>query len=409
MISIDSAIDLVSQYCQLLGNELVALNDARGRIVADGIIAGEASPPFTKSLVDGFAVNSTEFALESVQLPVSEILVAGDSQMPHLQKGTAIKIMTGAPIPEGADCVVMVEQTETQKIDGAEFVVIHARDVKTGGNVLPRASVVSANDVILDTGEPVTESAIGALAEFGKQNVNVVCKPHVSVLTTGNEVVDCSQPINHAQIRNSNGPMLCSHLRSRGCEVFDLGIAGDNRQNLTERIARGLSSNILLLSGGVSAGVLDLVPGVLKDSGVKQVFHKVALKPGKPIWFGVYENADHRCLVFGLPGNPVSSLVCFLLFVAQAIKKLTRSNESMFSNAVLDSDFVVSGDRPACWPSLVAINENAKATVTPLVWKGSSDLLTASKANTFVFFPEPGITVKKGTVVKTINVRYPAR
>lgn len=408
MISIEKAIELVRQNCQPIQSESVDLAYALNRVAANDVISDEDSPPFTKSLVDGYAVCSSDFDLESMQLPVSRVLTAGEMQQEPFTKGTALQIMTGAPIPAGADCVVMVEHTTPQAIDGKDYVVIQTRDVKPGQNVLPKSSVVKSGDTILKKGDTVTASLTGALAEFGKSVLELVCEPKLAVMTTGNEIVDCSQPIEHAQIRNSNGPMLSALARARACHVTDMGIVGDDQTQLSNKISQALSNDILVLSGGVSAGVLDLVPAVLQEKNVKQVFHKVALKPGKPIWFGVFEQDDHRCLVFGLPGNPVSSLACFLLFVGLAIKEITRSNQPMFSSAILGEDFQVSGNRPTYWPSHVQINEQGIAIAHPLPWKGSSDLLTASHANAMLFFPQPGVPIKQGTIMTTLWDRLPA-
>jgi molybdopterin molybdotransferase len=402
MITVEEAINLVRQHCIEMDSEPVPLAELPGRICASDVTSDECSPPFTKSLVDGFAVRSAEFDGSPRTLPIRNVIVAGQHSQATLPPDAAVQIMTGAAIPEGADCVVMIEETTQQSSAGQQQVTIDATHVKAGRNVLPRASVVDIGATLLGAGEMITGPMVGALAEFGKANGNVVHQPTLSVLTTGNEIVDHASSIRDAQIRNSNGPMLGAMAKSQGCVVTDLGIAGDDRELIKSKILSALASDIVVISGGVSVGILDLVPEVLSSLGVRQVFHKVALKPGKPVWFGIHENGNQRCLVFGLPGNPVSALVCFLLFVAEAIQQMTKSTLQRYSHGVLAKDFPVRGDRPTFWPCRIERSEQAQIVVHPLTWKGSSDLLTASKADAFAYFAEAGTTYQKDRVVKIL-------
>jgi molybdopterin molybdotransferase len=264
-------------------------------------------------------------------------------------------------------------------------VAILQSPVKPGQNITRRAVSLARGQTVLETGKLLRPIEIGLLAEVGRSSVNVIPPPHVSILATGNELVSPSAAPGPAQIRNSNGPMLTALARSAGAEATDMGFARDNESDLRRAIESGLSHDCLVISGGVSAGVLDLVPKILDQLGVTQVFHKVNLKPGKPVWFGVLVNSSAKTtLVFGLPGNPVSSLVCFELFVRPAIQKLRGLAPTGLKKqtARLATDHPQRGDRPTYWPAAICEGE-----VMPLPWKGSGDLRTLTDANCLAFFP----------------------
>lgn len=218
------------------------------------------------------------------------------------------------------------------------------------------------------------------MAEVGRSIVSVFCQPRVSILTTGNELVGIGEMPGPGQIRNSNGPLLAAAVAKAGGVAIELGVARDEPEELRKFIEQGLEAEMLVLSGGVSAGKFDLVPGILAELGVKQVFHKVAMRPGKPLWFGVYEAGERRVLVFGLPGNPVSSYVCFELFVRPAIAALRGRGfvGLRTARARLKHEFQHSGGRPAYLPA-VYWAEAGEIAILP--WQGSADLATLAKAN----------------------------
>ncbi len=248
---------------------------------------------------------------------MQEEVTAGQVPQAPLQPGLATRIMTGAPVPAEAEAVVMVEQTQTSSdADGIEWVEIAEVRLPESGNIMLQGTSLRAGEVILSAGRTIRPLEIGLLAEVGRHQVQVSLVPSVAILSTGNELVDVDQSPQAGQIRNSNGPLLNALVQRAGAKPVPLGIGRDDLDDLRQLVAQGLQEDVLVLSGGVSAGVLDLVPQVLQELGVEQVFHKVDLKPGKPLWFGV--NADTQTLVFGLPGNPVSSLVCCELFVRPA-------------------------------------------------------------------------------------------
>jgi molybdopterin molybdotransferase len=249
-----------------------------------------------------------------------------------------------------------------------------------------RATSLKKGQIILQAGKVLRAIECGLLAEVGWSQISVFPRPNLAILATGNELVDFDQTPGPGQIRNSNGLLLQSLAIQAGATVPDVACAKDDREQLKELILSwGLTHNVLVIAGGVSAGVLDLVPQVLRELDVEQVFHKVNLKPGKPLWFGVRRHAGgDQTLVFGLPGNPVSALVCFELFVRPAIQKMRglKSTGLRKTKGNLACDHQQRGERPTCWPA--AIEEGQ---VSPLPWKGSGDLRTLTDANCLGCFP----------------------
>src|SRR5262249_18044829 len=238
-------------------------------------------------------------------------------QTPHkpVRQGEAIRIMTGAPIPTGADAVIMVERT---RLLNDQHIEIEDKPTRTGQNILPRGKEMRRGEAAVRGGTVLRPQHFGTLVSAGAATPSVYPAADVAILATGDELVDAHEIPGPGQIRNGNGPMLLAQVHRASGKPYLLGIARDRLDSLRPLITEGLRAPILVLSGGVSAGKLDLVPGVLQELGVQAHFHKVEMKPGKPIFFGT---RDHT-LVFGLPGNPVSSLVCFELFVRPALRRL---------------------------------------------------------------------------------------
>ncbi|MEE2685136.1 MAG: gephyrin-like molybdotransferase Glp, partial [Planctomycetota bacterium] len=352
MISVEEALELILEKVPTRPTELVPLEALTGRVLAEEITSDLDSPPHDKSMVDGYAVQRNDLAKLPVTLGVQEEVTAGEVPRSSLQPGHATRIMTGAPVPCGADAVVMVEQTSTSTdTAGLEWVTIAEVQLPDSGNIMPQGTSLRAGEVVLKPGRTIRPLEIGLLAEVGRHQVQVSEIPSVAVLSTGNELVNVDQSPQPGQIRNSNGPMLGSLASRAGAHVVSLGIGRDRMDDLRQAISRGLQEDVLVLSGGVSAGVVDLVPQVLQELGVEQVFHQVALKPGKPLWFGVA--ATGQTLVFGLPGNPVSSMVCFELFVRPALQALSGGDPQGLeqTEATLHEAFHKRASRPTFFPS----------------------------------------------------------
>jgi molybdopterin molybdotransferase len=253
---------------------------------------------------------------------------------------------------------------------------------------------------VLTTGRRLRPQELGALAELGRHRVAIRPRPRVGVLATGDELVPVSATPGPGQIRNSNETMLVAQLREAGAEPVPLGIARDERDDLREKIARGLECDALLLSGGVSEGQLDLVPGELQAAGVQPVFHKVDVKPGKPVWFGIFAAGKP---VFGLPGNPVSSMVCFELFARTALRRLTGAVPAtpQMLQARLAQEHLARGDRPTYHPASL-VCEGGTWTVRPVRWQGSADLRATVDANALALFPGGDRVWPAGAVVEVL-------
>lgn len=392
MISIDEALAKVLAHAKTAPPRRVALADSLGHVLAEDVCSDIDSPPHDKSCVDGYAVVAADVS-QGVELVMIEEVTAGETPSRGVNAGHATRIMTGAPIPDGADAVVMIEQTEVV----ADRVRINADKTSPGKNIMPRATSMQAGGVVLRVGQEVRPIEIGVLAEVGASEVSVYRPPTVAVLSTGNELVAADTRPEAGQIRNSNGPMLEAFVRRAGGQPVDLGIGRDRLDELNRLVAQGLAEDVLVLSGGVSAGVLDLVPGVLAENGVEQVFHKVSLKPGKPLWFGTKQAAERTKLVFGLPGNPVSSLVCFELFVRPALRAIAGHEKTSLERrtALLVHEHRHRSDRPTYYPARLS-ESDGELHVEPLAWKGSADLSALSQADCFAYFPPGTRTYQRG-------------
>lgn len=389
MLSVEEALAAVLDRAKPLPPARVPLGKAVGRRLAEDAKAPEPIPPFDKSLMDGFALSLAALdavaAAGTLRLPVTERIVAGEvPRFPAGERSTS-RVMTGAPVPDGTNAVVPVEDVQFGEGDEgpwAEFVTATARP---GKHVLRQGEIVGAGQVVLPAGETLRATHVGLLAELGYVQPLVQHAPKVAVLSTGDELVDPSQTPGPGQIRNSNGSLLKALVESAGAETIDLGIARDTEDDLREKIARGLEADVLMLSGGVSAGVLDLVPQTLASLGAQEVFHKLKLKPGKPLWFGTRE----RTLVFGFPGNPVSTLIGFVLFGAPALRALRgdSSPAPRLFEATLTKPHVQRGDRPTYWPGRLIATDGEKSRVEPLPWKGSADQTAYALADCLIVFP----------------------
>ncbi len=400
MIDVNTAVQLIRDASRPLSVETISLSDSPGRVLAQPVVADIDAPPFDKSMMDGFAIQSADVTSGRLVLKVVDRVMAGQKCFTEVQRGTAIEIMTGAAIPNGADAIVI--QEETSPGSSPEHVTIRAEKIRAGQNILPQGSVYHRSDTLVLAGHRISAQDVGLLAEAGANQLQVRRRPVLGVIATGNEICPPDQFPNESQIRNSNGPLLLSLAQAHGASAVDLGSAADDEQALSQTIQRGLATDVLVLTGGVSAGMLDFVPRVLKSLGVQQIFHKVSLKPGKPVWFGLHNADSHRCLVFGLPGNPVSTYVCFHLLVREALLvlggKAASANDSS-ERGILAKTHEIRGDRPTYWPSRLSIIDG-KALVEPLDWRGSADQRCLVQANCLAVFPEGNLPYAAGALIE---------
>ena len=387
MLNVDEALELIKQHVEVGDSSPVSLSESIGRVLAVDCLSNLDSPPYDKSMVDGYAIRSADLTESGIEFQVLEEIIAGAVPSRPLTPGAASAVMTGAPVPEGSDAVIMVEYSQVDSENSGNVVLNHD-PVNPGTNILYQGTTLKAGDRVLEAGHLISPASVGLLAELGISAPEVYRKPTVAVLSTGDELVPINETPGPGQIRNSNGHLLQSLVRNAGGEDRVLGVGRDNLSELVQLISRGLESDILVLSGGVSAGVKDLVPQALSSLDVHEVFHKVHLKPGKPLWFGIANRGTTKTLVFGLPGNPISSMVCFLLFVVPAMRALQgRPFCSMPAMpAQLAEPFKQRGDRPTYYPGVMESVDDG-IIVKPLKWKGSADQLTLTKANCLVYFP----------------------
>lgn len=316
MIEYSDARALIIAAAKKRGAESVPLAQALGRTLARDVRAAEDIPPFTKATMDGYAVRAADTrptGQGSVSLDVLEDLPAGRPTRTVLGPGQAIRIMTGAPLPGGADAVVMVEDTERagRRVDVR-------RDIRPGDNLGLAGEDLKKGQVALERGALIGPAEVAVLAAAGVARVAVSRRPRVAVIATGDEIVEPGERKRRGQIRNANGPALVALAAAAGAEPVYLGIARDRNASVAARLAKARRADVLVLTGGVSVGDYDLVKSGLEAAGVKPVFWRVRIKPGKPAFFGV----RGRQLVFGLPGNPTSAMVTFHLFVRPALDRL---------------------------------------------------------------------------------------
>jgi molybdopterin molybdotransferase len=383
MLAVADAQAVVLHHARPLAPRTAPLTaDALGLVLAEDVTSDLDMPPHDKAMMDGYAVRSADFAGGPAVLAVVEEITAGRTPTVALGPGQASRIMTGAPIPAGADAVVMVEHC--RPLDGGRVEV--GAPPKPGLHVQPRGRELRTGETVLSAGAVLRPQEFGMLAAVGRAEVRVYPAPEVAIVSTGDEVVEAPAAPGPGQIRNSNGPMLVSQAVRAGGVPRYLGIARDRVEDLTAKIGDGLSAAMLILSGGVSAGTLDLVPGVLQDLGVNAHFHKVRMKPGKPIFFGTRGDT----LVFGLPGNPVSAFVGFELFVKPALRRLRGFAPAapLFQPVPLAAEFRSDTDRPTYHPAKLEFGPDGER-VRPVVWHGSPDLRALTRADALMLLP-PG-------------------
>lgn len=396
MLEVGEAQSIVLSATKRLRPEVTALtSSALEMVTAEDVLADTDSPPFAKSMMDGYAVRAMD-CVEPCELEVIEEIAAGSLPLKAVHQGQCARIFTGAPLPEGADAVVMVEKTDLLP-NGR--VAIREAGFPPGKHVFPQGAEWKEGDIVVPSGTMITPISFGLFASCGRTAVACTPNPRISIICTGNEIVEANMKPKGPQIRNSNGPMLVAQSVRAGALPRYLGIAKDTEKMLAALMREGLgNSNIMILAGGVSAGSLDLVPGTLEGLGVTIHFHKVRMKPGKPLLFGTHGDT----LVFGLPGNPVSAFVGFELFVRPALRAMMgRSGESdKFISGTLTNDFKTKNDRPTYHPAT-----SSSQGVSATQWAGSADLRSLLTANALLVLPAGDVSYKAGQSVSMIPIK----
>jgi molybdopterin molybdotransferase len=413
MIDLAEAIALVEATATPLPPRRQRLLDACGRGLAAGVVADSDSPPWDRAMMDGFAVRNADVATAgaaAVELDVVVDLAAGDVTHLVIRDGTCARIMTGAPIPRGAEAVVPIECAIDGTADAHAGSRVRLADprFRAGQHVARQGAAFRRGQEVLAAGTVLRAAEIGLAAEAGATHVVALPRVRVAMLSTGSELVACDREPAFGQTRNSNGPMLAAAVSLLGGEPISLGLAVDRPEAIRAAVAQGLAADVLLLSGGVSAGDLDLVPEIFRQCGVEKVFHKVRLKPGKPVWFGrlARGGGEPDTLVFGLPGNPASSLVCFELFVRPAFQILAGRPRSEWhlahARARLLAPCQAAPDRPVYLPCLLA-RDGQTLVAAPLPWTGSSDLLGLAGAEGLIALPAGGGRFEAGAEIDVVR------
>jgi molybdopterin molybdotransferase len=371
----------------------VSVWEALGLVLAQEVKTDREYPPFDRSTRDGYAVRSSEVA-PGVQLKCVGEIKAGDTVRDALMAGTCLQIMTGAAVPAGADAVVMIEQTSREG-DLVRF----ERAAQRGQNIVPRGSEAAAGQTILTPGMRLGYAELALAAQVGAVNLQCAKRPRVAILSTGDEVVLIDENPGEFQIRNSNSVSLAAQVRIAGGEPVVLGNAADRIEDLGEKIERGLKEDALVLSGGVSMGKYDLVESALKAMGAEFFFDAVAIRPGKPAVFGVCKEKP----VFGLPGNPVSTMVTFELFVAPSIDLLSGAEARALPlvEARLGEAMKEKTGLTHFLPARVEWR-GAVPEVKALKWQGSGDITALAKANCFLVVPADREKIEVGEYVSVL-------
>lgn len=389
-----------------IGRETAA---ALGRVLAQDVNTDRDYPPFDRSIRDGFAVRAADLARVPGRLKLIGESKAGTAFDGEVRSGECVQIMTGAPVPRGADAVVMVEFTKAEG-DG----IVFARAAKTGDHIVTAGSEARRNETVLLRGTRLGYAEMAMAGQVGAVRLQVHARPRVAILSTGDEVIAAEKAPGPYEIRNSNSISLASQIALSGAEAVPLGNAADRKAELRELIERGLNEDVLVLSGGVSAGKYDLVEEVLRELKAEFYFDAVAIRPGRPVVFGICRDK----LVFGLPGNPVSTMVTFELFVAPALDLLSggAARPLALFKARLKYEIKEKPGLAHFLPARVAFpsakeSERAPgdsatdATVETIHWQGSGDVVALVNANCYLVVRESVERIAAGSWVDVLPRR----
>ena len=391
-LSVTNALKCVLESVKKLDVETVRLEQSLSRVLAEDIYANRDQPPYDVSAMDGYALRSADLSSVPVILTVVEDIKAGDMPTQTIQAGQCARIMTGAPVPQGADAVLRVEDTQ---VVAANLVQINTA-IKAGNDIRFLGENMRNGEIVLLAGTEITPGVVGILASVKCAELEVYRRPRVAILSTGDELEDMNAPVDPNKIPNSNSYALMAQVQSLGITPTLLGIARDDPAELAEYLQRGLHFDVLLVSGGSSVGVHDHVRPTLENLGVKMLFWRVSMKPGHPLAFGT----TNKTAVFGLPGNPVSSMVCFEEFVAPALRKMmghTRLHRRTLT-ARLTHDVKHKAGRTEFIRVTLAQDEHGySATSTGTQSSGVS--LSMAKADGLLIVPANSTGMKNGEIV----------
>jgi molybdopterin molybdotransferase len=406
LVDFDAAIAMVLNHAgglTKLGSERVGLSVSRGRVLAEEVRADRDQPPFDRSTRDGFAVRAQDAGPFRV---IGQVRAGEVWQGRPVETGCAVEIMTGAPVPEGADAVVMVEHVER---DGDELRFAAGRTVKAGENVVPRAAEGRAGETVLAVGTVMGAAVIALAAACGGAELNVFVRPTVTIVATGDELVDVTETPEAWQIRNSNSYALKALVEAAGGIGERLAVARDVREDVRDRIAQGRMGHLMVFSGGVSMGEYDLVEEVLAECGAEFFFTGVKMQPGKPVVFGRLperlegDGAGPACYFFGLPGNPISTQVTFHCFAEPLLRAMAGApvTAPRFVQATLSEDIEGKAGLTRVLPALLKYNR-VRPEVRVVGWQGSGDQGANARANCYAVLPPERERFAAGDVITVL-------
>lgn len=391
MIPISKAYEIVMDSSFSTGKETVPFTESLNRILAADVISDMEMPPFNKASVDGFACRKSDMGNK---LEVIETVSAGGWPEKPAGKNLCTRIMTGAAVPEGADCVIMVEDTETLPSGMIKFTGSSTKE-----NIAFRGEDIRKGDVVLKAGNIIRPQDIGVMATVGHTSVAVSKKPHAAIISSGDELVEPNEKPGRSQIRNCNASQLMAQAERAGATGKYYGIARDDEEETYHIVQKAISENdLVIISGGVSMGDFDFIPSVLERAGVKILFTRVAVQPGKPTTFGIHAKA----LIFGLPGNPVSSFLQFELLIRPLINKMMGfSWQPIIKTLPLKDDFFrKSAERMGLIPVIITDDE----LVSPVEYHGSAHISAIPGAFGIIAIPAGQNKIEKGRMVSVRQI-----
>ena len=387
MINVESALKIVARETHALKPERIPLDEASGRVLAEDIVADTDMPPFDRSQMDGYAVKAADTENAPVTLKLVGESAAGRGWHKTLKKGEAVRIMTGAPLPDGSDAVQKIELTSE---DGSTVTI--KEPTSPGRYIVHQGKEIKKGKVVLESGTAITPNNIAVPAAFGYAKLKVARRPRVAILSTGTEIVDIAKRPKRDQIRNSNSIMLKALCEQAGAEATILPHVGDDISDLRSQISEAArTANVLITTGGVSVGKYDLTKLALHELGAEIFFERLRLKPGKPTVFAKLK----KTLIFSLPGNPVSAAVTYYLFVRPALMRIQDAEEPDLKRGVAVASKPVKApkERDAYLPARLSTGPNGNLIAEPLDWHGSSDFIGFARTDAL-------LAVKRGTVIE---------
>lgn len=411
ILSFEGARALVEEHAsraRAKGRELLSLLDSLGRVLAEPIHADRDFPPFPRATRDGYVVRAADLQTVPAELQiVGEIRAGGTSPVASVETGQAVAIMTGAPVPNGANAVIMVEHTSR----AGNHVHVN-RSISSGDNIVPAGAEAKRGDTLLAPGARIGYAEVALAGSAGRTRILVHAKPQVAVLSTGDEVVDIDVPPGPNQIRNSNSYSLAAQIKAAGADPLLLPIAPDEPRRLRELLLEGLDSDLLLIAGGVSMGEYDLVEQILAELKAEFFFTGAQIQPGKPVVFGRIRcpresasdtgSTDYKYF-FGLPGNPISTMVTFELFAKPMLQALAgmAPQKLIFTYAKLKSEIRTKTGLKRFLPAVLS-GELERSEVELVRWQGSGDIACVARSNCFLVVPPDRERIEAGEWVPVL-------